>query len=118
MKILSQNVNGIRARIAQGFGKAIEEMNPDIICIQEVRANEKQLPKDFLSTITCYALGIEKSDIKEVTTNALMNAAVMAKMGNDNPSDHLKGLFTDYMKDDINKRAWILFQEKNKKDKK
>lgn len=49
MKILSWNVNGIRARITQGFNKAIEEMNPDIICIQEVRANEKQLPKDFLS---------------------------------------------------------------------
>ena len=30
MKILSWNVNGVRARIAQGFGKAIEEMNPDI----------------------------------------------------------------------------------------
>lgn len=49
MKILSWNVNGIRARITQGFNKAIEEMNPDIICLQEVRANEKQLPKDFLS---------------------------------------------------------------------
>lgn len=54
MKILSWNVNGIRARIAQGFGKAIEEMNPDIICIQEVRANEKQLPKDFLSEYNHY----------------------------------------------------------------
>ena len=54
MKILSWNVNGIRARITQGFGKAIEEMNPDIICIQEVRANEKQLPKDFLSEYNHY----------------------------------------------------------------
>lgn len=49
MKVLSWNVNGIRARVTQGFNKAIEEMDPDIICLQEVRANEKQLPKDFLS---------------------------------------------------------------------
>lgn len=54
MKIVSQNVNGLRARIAQGFNKAIEEMNPDIICLQEVRANEKQLPKDFLSEYNHY----------------------------------------------------------------
>lgn len=54
MKILSWNVNGLRARINQGFNKAIEEMNPDIICLQEVRANEKQLPKDFLSTYNHY----------------------------------------------------------------
>ena len=54
MKIVSQNVNGLRARITQGFNKAIEEMNPDIICIQEVRANEKQLPKDFLSGYNHY----------------------------------------------------------------
>ena len=54
MKILSWNVNGLRARITQGFNKAIEEMNPDIICIQEVRASEKQLPKDFLSEYNHY----------------------------------------------------------------
>lgn len=48
MKIVSWNVNGARARILQGLGKAVEEMNPDILCLQEVRARENQLPKDFL----------------------------------------------------------------------
>lgn len=33
MKILSWNVNGIRARIKQGFNDVIEELKPDIICI-------------------------------------------------------------------------------------
>ena len=54
MKILSQNVNGLRARIAKGFEKAIKEIDPDILCLQEVRANEKQLPKDFLSEYNHY----------------------------------------------------------------
>ena len=30
MKILSQNVNGIRARIKQGFENTINELKPDI----------------------------------------------------------------------------------------
>ena len=49
MKILSQNVNGIRARIKQGFENTINELKPDIICVQEFRARENQLPKDFLT---------------------------------------------------------------------
>ena len=39
MKILSQNVNGIRARIKQGFENAIDKLKPDIICIQIGRAH-------------------------------------------------------------------------------
>ena len=49
MKILSQNVNGIRARIKQGFENTIDELKPDIICIQEFRARENQLPNNFLT---------------------------------------------------------------------
>lgn len=54
MKIVSQNVNGLRARIAKGFEKAIEEIDPDILCLQEVRANEKQLPKNLLNNYYHY----------------------------------------------------------------
>lgn len=54
MKIISWNVNGIRARIKQGFNGAIEQINPDIICIQEFRARENQLPKDFLTDYQHY----------------------------------------------------------------
>lgn len=54
MKIISWNVNGIRARIKQGFNGAIKQINPDIICIQEFRARENQLPKDFLSNYQHY----------------------------------------------------------------
>lgn len=76
------------------------------------------LPEDFLAAITCYALGIDKSDIKEVTIEALINAAVLAKQGNDNPSDHLDGTFTAFMKDDINNRAWAYYYDMKKKNRK
>lgn len=49
MKILSWNVNGVRARITKGFNDTIEELKPDIICLQEFRARPNQIPKDFLS---------------------------------------------------------------------
>lgn len=54
MKFLSQNVNGLRARINKGFLNTIEKLNPDILCIQEVRAMPHQLPKDFLSNYFHY----------------------------------------------------------------
>ena len=39
-KIISWNVNGIRAIIKKDFLKDIKEMNPDIICLQETKAGE------------------------------------------------------------------------------
>tara|TARA_B110001454_G_scaffold69579_1_gene67847 strand:+ start:1242 stop:2033 length:792 start_codon:yes stop_codon:yes gene_type:complete len=43
MKIISWNVNGIRAVIKKGFYDFINEYNPDIICLQEIKANEEQV---------------------------------------------------------------------------
>lgn len=48
MRIVSWNVNGLRARIKYGFEEAINELNPDILCIQETRARPDQLPRSFL----------------------------------------------------------------------
>ena len=43
MKIISWNVNGIRAVLNKGFIDFIEKENPDIICIQETKANKEQV---------------------------------------------------------------------------
>lgn len=73
-------------------------------------------PYDFMNTIMCYALGIEKSDIKKVSEDMLLEAAILAERGHNNPADHLTGKFTDFMKEDINKRAWIILKEKRSKE--
>src|SRR5690554_1758828 len=44
MKILSYNVNGIRAAISKGFLDWLQAANPDIICLQEIKATESQIP--------------------------------------------------------------------------
>ena len=42
--LLSWNVNGIRAVHKKGFLDWLAEANPDILCLQETRAEEAQLP--------------------------------------------------------------------------
>ncbi|WP_073218465.1 exodeoxyribonuclease III [Aequorivita viscosa] len=43
MKIISYNVNGIRAAMRKGFIEWLKAANPDIICLQEIKANFEQV---------------------------------------------------------------------------
>ena len=43
MKILSYNVNGIRAAINKGFIDWLQDEDPDIICLQETKAQQDQV---------------------------------------------------------------------------
>ena len=43
MKILSYNVNGIRAALNKGFADWLNAADPDVICLQETKALEEQI---------------------------------------------------------------------------
>ncbi|UCE93361.1 MAG: exodeoxyribonuclease III [Flavobacteriaceae bacterium] len=43
MKVLSYNVNGIRAALKKGFLDWLSAADPDVICIQETKAQKEQL---------------------------------------------------------------------------
>lgn len=43
MKILSYNVNGIRAALNKGFANWLNAAQPDVICLQEIKAMESQV---------------------------------------------------------------------------
>ena len=45
LKISSLNLNGIRAAHRHGFTDWIDQSDPDIICLQELRAMEHQVPE-------------------------------------------------------------------------
>lgn len=50
MRVISWNVNGIRAVAKKGLEDSIKQMNPDIICFQETKAQDDQVEevvKDF-----------------------------------------------------------------------
>lgn len=49
MKIISWNVNGIRACEKKGFLDFLKEEGPDFLCIQESKAHQDQLSHDLLS---------------------------------------------------------------------
>lgn len=49
LKLLSWNVNGIRAVHKKGFLEWFKSENPDILCIQETKAHPDQLPDELLN---------------------------------------------------------------------
>jgi exodeoxyribonuclease-3 len=49
LKILSWNVNGIRAVYKKGFIEWLKTENPDILCVQETKAMSEQLSEDLLN---------------------------------------------------------------------
>jgi exodeoxyribonuclease-3 len=62
MKIASVNVNGIRSAEKKGFFKWIKREKPDVVCIQETKAQEDQLhPEDFYpKDYHCYYFDAQK----------------------------------------------------------
>jgi len=51
MKIVSYNVNGIRAAIKKGFVEWLQTVDPDVICIQETKAMKEQVDVSLLENI-------------------------------------------------------------------
>jgi exodeoxyribonuclease-3 len=47
LKILSYNVNGIRAALNKGFAEWLSATNPDVVCLQETKALEEQVNTDL-----------------------------------------------------------------------
>ena len=49
LKLLSWNVNGIRAAQKKGFVNWLLKENPDILCVQETKAHIEQLTEDLIN---------------------------------------------------------------------
>jgi hypothetical protein len=69
------------------------------------------LPDDMTSFITCWALGVDVTDIQKLSRKMLFDAAILASNGKNNPHDHVSGIFTDLQKRDIDTQAWIIYNE-------
>lgn len=51
---MSWNVNGLRAAIRKGFEEKLKEMDPDIICLQEIKMQEGQASPDLPGYLEYY----------------------------------------------------------------
>ncbi len=47
MRLFSWNVNGIRAAARKGFLDWLAAAKPDVVCLQETKANVDQLPPEL-----------------------------------------------------------------------
>tara|TARA_B100000965_G_C19488462_1_gene711880 strand:+ start:171 stop:938 length:768 start_codon:yes stop_codon:yes gene_type:complete len=50
-RIISYNVNGIRAALKKGLMDWLEASQPDVFCMQEIKATPEQLETDFLESL-------------------------------------------------------------------
>lgn len=64
MKLISWNVNGIRAVLKKGFLDFVAAEHPDVLCLQETKASPEQLPKELLE-IPGYSSYFSSSIVKK-----------------------------------------------------
>lgn len=62
LKLISWNVNGLRAVHNKGFMNFLHDYNPDILCLQEIKSLKEQLPEELqnLEGYTCIFNPAEK----------------------------------------------------------
>ncbi len=53
-KIITYNVNGIRSALSKGFADWLQAANPDIICLQELKAEPTQIDVTIFETLGYY----------------------------------------------------------------
>lgn len=92
MKILSYNVNGIRAAITKGFLDWLQAANPDIICLQEIKAVESQTP-----TLEISAAGYPYQYYYPAQKKGYSGVAILSKI---EPKNVVFGTGIPYMDDE------------------
>ncbi len=62
MKLVSWNVNGVRAVMKKDFLSSLEQMNPDVLCLQETKAQDEQVHEalDLLEGYYVYCNSAER----------------------------------------------------------
>lgn len=82
MLILSWNVNGIRAIAKKGFSETIDKINPDVLCIQETKAQEHETEKE-LEDLKGYEVFSNSAEKKGYSSTALLSKRHPVSVKND-----------------------------------
>lgn len=72
MNIISWNVNGIRAIVKKDFFESISRLDPDILCLQETKAQDQEVEK-ALSQLNTYHNHFNSADKKGYSGTALLS---------------------------------------------
>lgn len=76
MKIITWNVNGIRSCHQKGFSKLIEQEKPDVLCLQEIKAQTESFPADLME-LPGYQLSINAAQKRGYAGTAIYVRASM-----------------------------------------
>ncbi len=81
MKLISWNVNGLRAATRHGFVETINQLKPDILCLQETKLQEDQIPDEVknLSMFQQYWNFAQKKGYSGVATFSRLPATKVEK---------------------------------------
>jgi exodeoxyribonuclease-3 len=71
MKVVSFNVNGIRAITSKNFIQDMTEINPDVICLQETKADVEQV-KLAVASLSSYEVFANAADKKGYSGTAIL----------------------------------------------
>ncbi len=82
MKIVSWNVNGIRAITKKDFLADLKEINPDILCLQETKAQPDQV-EEAITTVEGYHQFYNSADKKGYSSTAILSKEKPLSVKND-----------------------------------
>ena len=71
-RLISWNVNGIRAAIKKEFSTSLEGMNPDVLCLQETKAQDDQV-LEALQDISGYHMYTNSANKKGYSGTAILS---------------------------------------------
>jgi exodeoxyribonuclease III len=99
IKLLSWNVNGVRSLWKKGLLDRLKELQPDILCLQETKSNEEQLPPELAAPEGYHAYwhSAKKKGYSGVATFSKVEpAAVITTMGKAEFDDEGRFMRLDY----------------------
>ena len=82
MKIVSFNVNGIRAIMKKEFTSSVDALNPDILCLQETKAQDLQV-EEALASINGFHLSANSATMKGYSGTAILSKVKPLSIQND-----------------------------------
>ncbi len=72
MKLVSWNVNGIRASVKKGFDEVLADFDADVFCVQETKAQDDQV-SEALKDIAGYELHSNSAERKGYSGTAILS---------------------------------------------
>ncbi len=82
MRIISWNVNGIRAVANKGFADIVKEMNCDIICLQETKAQDDQV-REAVANLEGFHMYTNSAEKKGYSSTAIFSKIKPIAVTND-----------------------------------